>query len=236
MSDSANQPNNGKGSVSEQLGLLIKLLTFVSTSAIAVVGYQLKLQTESREGRQYALDTLIKVTTLTTSGDLSAQRAGLLLIDKLDDDDFLLAFSPGFATDPHFKKVVTKLRDQIYAQRVSATQVQQPQKEDTGAAPTKAPATEDGHGWVYIGEYNPAARKWNTKYLDPISDQDTPNSLVGRDNLKVSSLTGDLNVRTGPATETYIAPVSRVLSTGEHVEIVKVVPSGRAPQYWGLLK
>jgi hypothetical protein len=205
----------------ERLDLLLKALTFLSTTAIALMAYNLSQQGERSRGQQFALDTVIKVVTLSASESEAAQASGYALLGSLSKDDFLLAFIPSYAEDPHFRSFIAGLSEELSRGRAPA-------------GPT-VEAKAGGSKWIYLGQYDPQNKRWDTRYLEPIDDRETPELLTGRE-LHVRRETGALNVRSGPATETYIAPIVGVMQPEQSVTILQVQAAGKNPHYWGRIK
>jgi hypothetical protein len=210
----------------EKRNLVIKFLTFLSTLIIAIVVSSQSYQSETNKGQQYTLDTMIKAMVLNASDKQAEQIAGMVLMDSFENEDFFIAFNLNTRQGEHLKKAINHMKEMVYTQGKKTL--------DTPNIDSKSVEQ-----WVYIGQYNATKNKWDTKYLDAVSDQDNPASLdtasLKTRIFSIRSETGALNVRSGSATETYIAPVICVLSEGKKIKINAIKPSGNNPHYWGRL-
>jgi len=225
-------PIDNKNKPTEWLDLWVKFLTFVSTTVIAVMAFQLNSKGEASKSNQNALDTIIKVIALNASEKQAEQNAGQALMSELSNDEFLSTFFPNFSNSTQIKNIINRLREQVYTQGVAIKPVL---PINTIQSSGNQKNLLSGR-WVYIGQYDKANNRWDTKYLVGMpNDSDAPESLIGK-TLKVNRQTGALNVRSGPATETSIAPVIDVIPPGQDVTIEQVQSAGKNPHYWGKLK
>ncbi|HEY1632832.1 MAG TPA: hypothetical protein VGF56_16055 [Rhizomicrobium sp.] len=204
----------------DTIDLVLKVLTFLSTAAIAVVGLLYTDMDRISKERQDAFDMILKSIALTNSDKTADQDTGILLLNSLGDDHYLAEFSPHLVGDKNFKGLLLKFRDIASSKLLPPTT-----KPDEAAA--------GGERWVYLGQYQNGA--WQTHYLDGIvggRGTTSPAGLV-RHQLTVNTVTGAVNLRSGPATATALMPVIATARPGTKLLIGDVKPSGPNPQFWG---
>lgn len=98
---------------------------------------------------------------------------------------------------------------------------------------TKSDAKPDAtlRGWAYLGTYEASAGQWRTRYFD-FSATTPPQQLMGTKQT-VSTLTGDLNIRTGlPSGEGPMPPALAILVPGQSVHIRTVRNWNASGYHW----
>jgi hypothetical protein len=212
----------------ESIDFLIKIATLATTIYIAIIANGLSTESERNKNKQNALDTLIKAMTLNASDKLAEQNAGQTLMSHLVEDKFLRTFNATLVNNEDFKSIVLELQDQTASKLVSLS------ASLTTDSSASAKLNKPESRWIYIGQYT--NNKWDTQYLDGFSIDEKPTTLPSNDNLTISHKNGSMNVRSGQATETSLAPVIGIMNEGEKVKITEVKQAGNNPHYWGKLK
>jgi len=131
-----------------------------------------------------------------TAEDENQKEVALLVITTLGSTEFATQFAK---INP--SKGTQTAVDRIMASAQSADQAQLPQSVSAQNATSSVPDNGSRKtGWVYLGHYDIKKGRWGTKYFD-ISDTANPSTLLSSV-LKVSGITGAINVRIGMPTPT----------------------------------
>jgi hypothetical protein len=166
--------------------------------------------------RVLEMQTVEKFVPYLTDKDEGKKEMALLIITTLG--------SPEFATQ--FVKLNPSKGTQAAADRIMAGAAPSGERESpeivaskpssTAGVPTAKAPTKTG--WVYLGQYDPQAKQWQTQYFN-FSASAEPSSL--RDTVQtVRARTGDINVRAGMPSPTGQFPrVREVLRPNSPVKV-----------------
>lgn len=177
---------------------------------IAEVQSQRDQENKRHQARVLEMQAVEKFLPYLTADDERKKEVALLVITTLG--------SPEFATQ--FAKLNPSKGTQAAADRImaSATAAGPGSSPAVVAARTTTPSHARAVGWVYLGHFVAAERRWETRYFDFPASAD-PVSLVST-SLAVRTQTGSINVRAGMPTDAgEFLGVRQVLKPGSEVKV-----------------
>ncbi len=209
------------------------LSTFLSTVVIAVIGLYFTHSYNSIESQRKAdldrqeaatrayqtqileMQTMEKFIPYLTSKDEETKKVAVLMISTLASSKLATNMAQLYKS-----KGTKEAVDVIMASAQTMTPTKTPEGVSTVAKQTSA--VSERSGWVYLGDYDAANNKWNTRYLS-FDAHLKPDELANK-TFAVRNETGAVNVRLGMPTDSgEFLGVVRSLKpmTNLHIEEVK---------------
>jgi hypothetical protein len=174
-------------------------------------------ETKRQQARVLEMQAVEKFIPYLTTGDEKKKEVALLVITTLGSPEFATQFAK---LNP--SKGTEAAADRIMASAQPSNQGELPQsitaKPATSQSQTGIAQTTKKLGWVYLGHYVAAERRWETRYFEfgnTVDPSTLPTSV-----LTVREATGAINVRIGmPSTAGVFQRVQNVLKPPSQVTV-----------------